>query len=72
MYLPQKSGYTSHQGQATNYHPTYLEIPSGTPSEQKDMELTTSEKTSQTEDSNINSVNSSTTLGSSPSGVKNI
>ena len=71
MYLPQKSGYTSHQEQVTNYHHTYSEPPSGTLSEQKDMVHTMSEKISQAEDSNTNSANSSMTPGSSPSGAMN-
>ena len=54
-----------------NYHHTYLELPSGILSEQKDTVHTTSEKTSQAEDSNINFVNLSMTPGSSLSGAKN-
>jgi hypothetical protein len=72
MYLPQKSGYTSHFEQATYYHLMYLEMLSGTLLEQKNTEHIGLQKNSQMDEHNTNFANLSTTLGSSLSGVKSI
>jgi hypothetical protein len=55
-----------------NYHHIYLEMQSGTLSEQKDREHTKLEKISPMDDSNINSANSSMTPSSLPSEAKSM